>query len=112
MNVGLTGGIGCGKSTALKFFSEAGASVLDTDCVAKELLDTDREVRQGVLELFGAGVFTSEGKVDRAALASMVFSNSDKLRALESLVHPKVRTVWQQRLSQNHPLLVVEIPVV
>lgn len=111
MNVGLTGGIGCGKSTALQFFREAGAQVLETDRVAKELLDSHPGVRDQLLQLLGADIFTSEGKVDRALVASKVFNNSDKLRALESIIHPEVRAVWLQELNQQHALLVVEIPL-
>lgn len=111
MNVGLTGGIGCGKSSALQLFKEAGAAVLETDQVAKDLLEQHAGVRARLLEEFGPDLFTAEGKVDRAWLASMVFNNSDKLRALESIIHPEVRAVWLQELAQQHTLLVVEIPL-
>ncbi|MEX0329845.1 MAG: dephospho-CoA kinase [Puniceicoccaceae bacterium] len=111
MNVGLTGGIGCGKSTVLEFFRQAGAAVLDTDAVVRELLQTDTELIASIAEAFGKGVLDDEGKVDRARLAATVFNNSKALALLESLVHPRVREYWMRELHEKHPVLIVEIPL-
>ncbi len=111
MNVGLTGGIGCGKSTALEFFRQAGAAVVETDAVVRELLATDRELIGAIGKAFGEDVIDPEGKVDRGRLASKVFDNSEALARLESLVHPRVREYWTRQLRENHPVLIVEIPL-
>ena len=111
MNIGLTGGIGCGKSTALEFFRQAGATVIETDAVVRTLLATDEELIQMIREAFGDGVIDAEGKVDRATLASKVFNNSEALALLESFVHPRVRDHWTRQLRENHPVLIVEIPL-
>ena len=111
MNIGLTGGIGCGKSTALRYFEEAGATVLDTDEVVRRLLATDTELIGSIREAFGPKVIDSEGKVDRGALGTRVFGDSEALALLESLVHPRVREVWMRELGEDHPVLIVEIPL-
>ncbi|MFO7724142.1 MAG: dephospho-CoA kinase [Oceanipulchritudo sp.] len=111
MNIGLTGGIGCGKSSALKFFREAGAHALETDAIVRDLLATDRELISKVREAFGKDVVDSEGRVDRAALGRRVFSNPGALTLLESLVHPLVRQHWMRVLRENHEVLIVEIPL-
>lgn len=111
MNIGLTGGIGCGKSTALEYFREAGAQTVETDAVVRDLLAGDRELIAEVRSAFGEGVIDAEGKVDRPELGRKVFHNSEALALLESLVHPRVREHWTRMLSENHPVLIVEIPL-
>jgi dephospho-CoA kinase len=111
MNIGLTGGIGCGKSTALEYFHQCGAFVLETDAVVRELLASDKSLIEGIREAFGEDVFDAEGKIDRGKLAGRVFNNSEALALLESLVHPRVREHWMRALSENHPVLIVEIPL-
>lgn len=111
MNMGLTGGIGCGKSTALKFFAEAGATTVDTDAVVRELLASDRDLIAQIRDAFGPEVVDTYGKVDRGQLGRTVFRNSRALAHLESLVHPRVRHHWTRMLQENHPVLIVEIPL-
>ena len=111
MNIGLTGGLGCGKSTALAYFREAGATTVDTDALVHELLRTDTELIAAICDAFGEEVLDSQGMVDREKLARKVFNNSEALTLLESLVHPRVRNVWMRKLGENHPVLVVEIPL-
>jgi dephospho-CoA kinase len=111
MNVGLTGGIGCGKSTALSYFAEAGAVTLETDAVVRDLLARDGELIGLVRDAFGKEVLDAEGRVDRAALGRKVFQNSEALSLLESFVHPRVRKHWMRQLRENHPVLIVEIPL-
>ena len=111
MNIGLTGGIGCGKSTALAYFRKHGAEVIDTDAVVRDMLSADTEVIEAVRSEFGESVIDAEGRIDRARLARKVFNNSEALVLLESIVHPRVRQNWMHALRKNHPFLVVEIPL-
>jgi dephospho-CoA kinase len=111
MNIGLTGGMGCGKSTALAVFAAEGAVVMDADAEAKRFLDEDIPLQSALVDRFGREVLTAEGKVDRRFLASTVFANPEALAALESLVHPRVRSRWMQEAAQGHPVFVVEIPL-
>ncbi len=111
MNIGLTGGIGCGKTTALSFFKQCGAVVMETDAIVRELLSSDRELIREVEAVFGGKVIDCEGKVDREQLARKVFHNSEALASLESLIHPRVREHWTRALGESHPVLIVEIPL-
>lgn len=111
MKVGLTGGIGCGKSTVLRMCAERDALVVESDAIVRELLATDQEVIQSVRECFGDGVVDGEGKIDRARLGSMVANDSDKLSRLESILHPIVRRVWTWKVAEQDTLAVVEIPL-
>jgi dephospho-CoA kinase len=92
--VGLTGGIGSGKSTVGKILVELGCELFEADRVARELQVSDQEVIRGIGELFGSGVYSRDPggglSIDRKAIAATVFSDSTKLHALNSLIHPKV----------------------
>ncbi len=100
--VGLVGRIGAGKSTVARLFAERGATVIDADALAHEVLDDPVVIRE-VVERFGAGVLDDEGHVHRGALAGLVFgrdgAGEDSLRALEGIVHPRVRRRVAERLA-------------
>ena len=112
MKVGLTGGIGCGKSTVVGLFREAGWRTIESDALVRELLEQDAEVLAALRERWGSAVFSSEGLVDRAAIAEWVFSDEAELKWLETLLHPKVRKSWEA-LVESDPLAnwLVEIPL-
>lgn len=109
--IGLTGGMGCGKSTALRSFQRLGAVVVDTDVLAREILEQDSSVKEALVAAFGEAVLDGQGNIDRAVLGRTVFGNSRDLRVLETLVHPRVREKWMAYLRRAHPILVVEIPL-
>lgn len=90
LQVGITGGIGSGKSTAAAIFRTLGIPVYDADSRAKALMEQSPELVQAIKQHFGAGMYDAEGKLQRAELAALVFPNPDKLKLLESLVHPAV----------------------
>ncbi|MEX2101147.1 MAG: dephospho-CoA kinase [Actinomycetota bacterium] len=89
--VGLTGGIGSGKSTVARMLVERGAVVLDADAFSREALAPGTPGFDQVLERFGEGLRTADGSLDRVGLAAQVFSDPVRLRELESIVHPVVR---------------------
>jgi dephospho-CoA kinase len=103
--------MGCGKSTALRYFRDLGAAVIETDAVVRSLLAEDRDLIREVREAFDDGVLDAEGKIDRRELGRRVFRNSDALARLEALIHPRVRDHWMRELKENHPVLIVEIPL-
>ncbi|MGF1485247.1 MAG: dephospho-CoA kinase [Opitutales bacterium] len=110
--LGLTGGMGCGKSTAADFFEGLGFERLDSDVLVRELLASDAAVHATLRERWGSRVFTAEGKVDRRAVGAIVFSDPRELDWLESALHPRVRTLWQRWLSERtHKRCLVEIPL-
>ena len=87
--VGITGGIGSGKSTVCRMLAERGVALYDADSRAKELMSTSESLRNALIENFGAETFDEEG-LNRAYLASRVFNDAEQLRLLNSLVHPAV----------------------
>jgi len=113
--IGLTGGIGSGKSTALAALGRLGAATLSTDRVVHELYETD-EVRTAVVERFGQPLLR-EGEIDRAALARVAFATDEDRRWLERLLWPRVgerMIAWraeQERRSPTPRALVVEVPL-
>ena len=89
--VGITGGIGSGKSTVCRIFHEAlGIPVFYADIWAKKLLNFDPELREGIIEIFGSEAYTSDGDYNRPEVAKIAFSDPAKLAALNALVHPAV----------------------
>jgi dephospho-CoA kinase len=110
--VGLTGGIGAGKSEALAAFERLGAATLSTDRVAHDLLDDD-EVRSLLVERWGDDV-APEGSVDRERVSEIVFNDRDQLGWLESVTHPRVGAKvleWRQELDPGTQVAVVEVPL-
>jgi dephospho-CoA kinase len=90
LRVGLTGGIGSGKSLVAAIFRRLGASVLSADEVARDLTDSDPVVKRRIREEFGSGVFTKEGLLDRKGMADIVFSSTEHREKLNAIVHPAV----------------------
>jgi len=98
LQVGLTGGIACGKSSVLARFRQAGFHTLDLDRIAHELMMPDQPAFREVVEAFGGGVLTPEGRIDRGALGRIVFSDVAARERLNAIVHPKVREEEDRRL--------------
>jgi len=112
LKIGITGGIGCGKSTVLEYFQELGLDCLSSDAVAQELIAEDSHVISVIKEKFGRLVLGDDELVDRSRLAELVFSDPEALSWLESLLHPLVRERWLDFISTDHGRLVfVEIPL-
>lgn len=88
--VGLTGGIGSGKSAVSKLLAERGAVVLDADLVAREVVEPGTPGLSLIVAAFGAGVLQADGALDRAALGTLVFADPTALKALNAIVHPLV----------------------
>lgn len=110
--IGLTGGIGAGKSEALAAFERAGAATLSTDRVAHDLLDRE-DVRALLVERWGPEVAPG-GQVDRDRVARIVFEDADQLRWLESQTHPRVGEAvleWREQLGPGVEVAVVEVPL-
>lgn len=97
--VGLTGGIGSGKTTVAKIFAELGAVVFDADKMAREVVQLGTRGYVAVVELFGSDVLLPGGELDRPALAKRVFSNEIERRELESVLHPEIFRTLRERLE-------------
>ncbi|MDQ3128534.1 MAG: dephospho-CoA kinase [Chloroflexota bacterium] len=111
VRIGLTGPIGCGKSTVAGWLAERGASVIDADAIAREVSAPGAAAHDAILAAFGDAVRT-EGTVDRAALARIVFRDPEALARLEAIVHPVVRTRILERIEaadeERAPAVVIE----
>ncbi len=110
-DVGLTGGIGCGKSEVARILLRDGIAVLDTDEVAHQLMTPGERTYDDVVEAFGKGVLASNGTIDRKILGSRVFQDPLERELLNRLVHPAVRERWQSwlgtRRAENECAVVV-----
>jgi dephospho-CoA kinase len=91
LRIGLTGPIGCGKSTVAGWLAEAGVAVIDADRLAREVVAPGTAGFDAVVATFGPEVVAADGGLDRAALGRIVFGDADALRRLEAIVHPAVR---------------------
>ena len=115
--VAITGGIGAGKSEALAAFARHGAAVVSSDEIVHRLLAEDEDVRAQLLERFGERILDEEGRVDRGAIAEIVFADAAALEWLEGLLHPLVvreYLAWREEqagLSVPPKLTVTEVPL-
>jgi dephospho-CoA kinase len=91
LRIGLTGGIGSGKSTVSRLLAGHGAVIVDADVIAREVVEPGTPGLAAVVEAFGAGVLTADGSLDRPALAAVVFGDPEARRRLDAIVHPLVR---------------------
>ena len=113
MKVGLTGGIGAGKSTVADLFSQKGAVVIRSDELARQVIEPQTPGFQQVIDRFGKEFVNSEGYIDRAKLAQIVFQDDAALKDLEKIVHPLVRSKTNQIIDQHtsETIIVNEIPL-
>lgn len=112
LRIGITGPIGCGKSTIARWLGEVGARVIDADVVARQVTALGEPALAAVLDRFGAGYRLGDGSLDRAALGRLVFSHSAELAALEAIVHPAVRSRIRRAIGEAEaagvPAVVIE----
>ena len=91
LRVGLTGGMGAGKSTVAGMLARKGAHVIDADAIAREVVEPGEPALAAIAEEFGDEVLTEDGRLDRAAMAAIVFEDDERLAALEAITHPAIR---------------------
>lgn len=112
---GLTGGVGMGKSTAAGFLRERGAQVVDTDEIARQLVQPGQPALNEIKAAFGKHVIGSTGELNRAELAQIVFTDAGARKKLEAILHPPIRERWLAQLEawrdEEEPLAAVVIPL-
>lgn len=112
LKVGITGGIGSGKSTACKVFKTLGIPVFEADSTAKKLMETDRSIREKLTALFGSSTYQPDHSLDRKYLAGIVFNNPERLKQLTDVVHPVVRDAFDQWCEmQRTPYIIYEAAI-
>ncbi len=110
--VGLTGGIASGKSTAAKFFGALGVPILDSDQVAREVVEPGQPPLERLVERFGRGILTPDGHLDRPALREIVFSDPRARADLENLTHPAIGAALEARsAATGGPYQILVIPL-
>jgi len=110
--VGLTGGIGSGKSAAADEFARLGATIVDTDVIARELTEAGGAALPHIKSLFGEGFITPHGAMDRDAMRQRVFSDPAAKQALERLLHPMIRAEAERRIAAaTGPYVVYVVPL-
>lgn len=113
--VGLTGGVGSGKSAAADCFAKLGAAVVDTDAIAHELTGPGGAAMPALTAAFGTGVLAPDGRLDRAAMRDQAFSDPDVRKRLEAILHPMIRAASElrcrQALAAGAPYVVLVVPL-
>ena len=113
--LGLTGGVGMGKSTAARLLKKVGLPVVDSDDLAREAVHPGTEGLAEIADEFGEGFLKADGSLDRDKMASKVFQDEAARKRLEAIIHPRVRIVWEKQIDQwreqKRPVGVVVIPL-
>ena len=97
LNIGLTGGIGSGKSTVAKWFAEQGVPVLDADKTAHELLESDIATIENLVQEFGSDILKESGGINRGKLGALVFNSENARKKLENIIHPRIRSAMKEQ---------------
>ena len=115
LRLGLTGGIGSGKSTVASILARAGAAVMDADAISRSLTQAGGRAIPAILAEFGESLIGPDGAMDREAMRALVFSNPSSKRQLEAIVHPLVGQVLQEQsnaaVAAGHACLVYDVPL-
>ncbi|RVU22141.1 dephospho-CoA kinase [Streptomyces antnestii] len=113
LKVGLTGGIGAGKSEVSRLLVEHGAVLIDADRIAREVVEPGTPGLAAVVEAFGPGVLAPDGSLDRPALGAIVFADADRLAVLNSIVHPLVgaRSAELEAAATDESVVVHDVPL-
>lgn len=110
--IGLTGGIASGKSTVAELFADAGAVVIDTDRIAREVVEPGRAALAALVKSLGPGLLDREGRLDRAQMRRKIFNNADVRHTVESILHPAILAeLGRQSAAAGGPYQVLVIPL-
>ena len=114
IEIGLTGGIGSGKSTVADALVARGAELIDADCIVRELQEPGGAVFDAMVDRWGDGIVAADGTLDRAAVAALVFTDEAELQALNDIVHPAVAEAMKARrdeLEATDAIVILDIPL-
>jgi dephospho-CoA kinase len=112
LKIGLTGGIGSGKTTISNLFAELGVPVIDMDIIARQLVMPGQAALQEIIATFGNGIRSKSGELDRNKLRKLIFADERKRKQLEAILHPRIRQTVDKRLSElTYPYCIIVIPL-
>jgi dephospho-CoA kinase len=113
--IGLTGGIASGKSTVAKILARLGAAIVNADGLSREVVEPGRDAWKEIVDRFGAGVLQPDQALDRQKLRAIIFNDPEARRTLESIIHPRVRALAEERIRQHansgYEVVVYEVPL-
>lgn len=110
--VGLTGGIGSGKTTACNFFADLGVDIIDADLIAREVVPADSPALNSISQYFGKTILTHSGELNRSRLRQIIFNNADKRKWLENLLHPLIReNIFRQIDTASSEYVILSAPL-
>jgi dephospho-CoA kinase len=112
LRVGLTGGIGCGKTTVSNLFAGFGIPILDADQIARELTEKGRPALIQICEEFGPRVLNADGSLNRQQLKFIIFANAEQKHKLEAILHPLIFSAFQEKIEKlDAPYCILSIPL-
>lgn len=116
MNIGLTGGIACGKSTVSEMLVRRGAVLIDADRLAREVVEPGAPALAEVVRVFGQAVLQEDGTLNRQELGKLVFGSEEKRKTLEGILHPPIRRLMLERMAEHEKQtpdkpVVVDVPL-
>ena len=112
LRIGLTGGIASGKSTVADLFAELGVPIIDTDVIAREVVEPGKPALDEIRSTFGKKVFDAKGRLDRGSMRKIVFSDDSRREALESILHPRIRDeAIAQSNAAGGPYQIIVVPL-
>ena len=110
--IGLTGGIGSGKSTVANMFAELGVPIIDMDLIARQVVEPGQPALQQIINTFGDDLLKDDGQLNRQQLSQIIFNSTEKRRQLEAILHPLIREETERQLEQlEAPYCIVVIPL-
>ena len=110
--IGLTGGIGSGKSTVTKYFEQLGVPVIDADIITRELVRPGEDALKEIEAHFGPDIIQTDGQLNRAWLRARIFDNADERKALEDILHPRAKIYAQNRIAElKAPYCILCVPL-
>jgi dephospho-CoA kinase len=111
--VGLTGGIGCGKSTVAELFAGHGAGIIDTDAISRQLTQTGGDAIEAIRQSFGDDYITADGSLDRAEMRGLIFADAGAKQRLERILHPLILEQARLQLErlQDRPYVIIVVPL-
>src|SRR4030081_3796990 len=112
--LGLTGGIGSGKSVVAQMFAQLGAAVIDADLLARQVVEPGQPALQEIATAFGPDVLLADGRLDRARLAGILFTDSAQRAKLDAITHPRIRERMEEQIEARRlgpGVLIVDIPL-
>lgn len=110
--IGLTGGIGSGKSTVARYFESLGVPVIDADAITRELVEPGQEALDEIIKAFGASIIQANGRLNRPLLRERVFNNPKERKTLEKILHPRARKLAQQHIAKlTTPYCILCVPL-